>query len=188
MNNLSINANISLLLNGYKVVPVPVKTTRIEVPYKNSNEVYVFKNQKEYEDYFRRYIKNLDKQMLETATYFIDKKGQVVAIRDLCDRIIIRERVKEFYDSYTEDKITKIHAKGKITPLEKVEEYEGFDLCAPGDHASSASNRCQFFKPYSNKCHECLLEYASHNEEYDKMDFKLVNLPYHENENQKIKK
>lgn len=38
-----------------------------------------------------------------------------------------------------------------------VEEWEGFDLCAPGDWASSAADRCHEFK---FDCHKCLLEYA----------------------------
>ena len=47
-----------------------------------------------------------------------------------------------------------------------VEEWEGFDLCVPGDWASSAADRCQKFE---HDCHKCLLEYA-----YTHQDLSLI--------------
>lgn len=52
-----------------------------------------------------------------------------------------------------------------------MEEYANLGLCAPGDAIRSASNRCNFF----SSCRECLYEYVSHNEEYDRIDYKIVN-------------
>lgn len=73
-------------------------------------------------------------------------------------------------DQYTESKfkvltkeqIDDIHSRGKITPIEKVKEWEGLDLCAPGDAIGSAAWRCKKFK----NCHDCLVDYANEHDEY----------------------
>ena len=65
--------------------------------------------------------------------------------------------------------LDEIHAKGKITPEEKVKEWKSLGLCAPGDAIGSASDRCRTFKD----CHECLREFASYNDEHKKFEFVL---------------
>lgn len=60
-----------------------------------------------------------------------------------------------------QEKIEKIHQKNKITAEEKVKEWEDYGLCAPAD-TSDTKERCKKF----NNCHECLIEYASNQEEY----------------------
>ena len=82
------------------------------------------------------------------------------------------KEVADFYDSYTKEKIDEIHSRGKLTPYEKAEEWENNGLCACGDAMGSASDRCEMFL----NCHECLLEFASHNTEYNKINFKVVNI------------
>ena len=62
----------------------------------------------------------------------------------------------------TQEQIDDIHSRGKITPAEKVKEWEGLDLCAPGDAIGSASWRCKKFK----NCHDCLVDYANEHDEY----------------------
>lgn len=62
----------------------------------------------------------------------------------------------------TEEQIADIHARGKITPAEKLKEWEGVDLCAPGDAIGSAAWRCHKFK----NCHDCLVDYANTQDEY----------------------
>lgn len=59
--------------------------------------------------------------------------------------------------SLSREQIDEIHARGKITPEEKVKEWESMELCAPGDAIGSASWRCLKF----NSCHECLVAYAA---------------------------
>ena len=72
----------------------------------------------------------------------------------------------------SEEEIKAIHQKGKLTPLEIVENWESFDICAPGDAIGSVAVRCSYF----NNCHECLMQYAfSQSEEYEPIDFKLCN-------------
>ena len=62
----------------------------------------------------------------------------------------------------TQEQIDAIHSRGKITPEEKVKEWEGLGLCAPGDAIGSAAWRCRKFK----NCHDCLVDYANQHKEY----------------------
>ena len=68
----------------------------------------------------------------------------------------------------THEQIEDIHSRDKLTPIEKVKEWESFGICTPGGTTDSGEDRCRYFV----NCHECLLEYASHNTEYDKFEFK----------------
>ena len=79
------------------------------------------------------------------------------------------EELDKFYASFDQEKIDEIHAKGKITPEEKVKEWESHGLCAPGDAIGSASDRCRTFK----NCNECLREFASYKDEHKKFEFVL---------------
>ena len=76
------------------------------------------------------------------------------------------------------EQIEDIHSRGKITPAEKVKEWESLDLCAPGDAIGSASWRCKKFR---HSCHDCLVDYASNHEEYTSMfqDIKIVKPKIH---------
>lgn len=76
----------------------------------------------------------------------------------------------------TQEEIDDIHKRGKLTQLEKVKEWESHGLCAPGDAIGSAADRCAYFK----NCHECLLEFASHQLEHEPIEFKLVRFPNNE--------
>ncbi len=62
----------------------------------------------------------------------------------------------------TEKQIEDIHARGKITPAEKLKEWEGAGLCAPGDAIEGAAWRCHKFR----NCHDCLVDYANTQDEY----------------------
>ena len=72
----------------------------------------------------------------------------------------------------TDKQIEMIHSKGKLTPAEKVKEWESHDLCAPGDAIGSAKYRCRKF---NHNCHDCLVDYANQNDEYEPINFKIVN-------------
>lgn len=156
------------------------KKIELQISDSKFNDFYVFENYEEFENYFKMYIdiNKIDKNTLDKTIYVIGKKGHVVVFKGLCEKIIsleqerdeIMENVNEFYNSYTADKINEIHNKNKKTPYEKVEEWEKLDFCSPGDMASSASDRCKLFR----NCHDCLMEFASHKEEYDELNFKLI--------------
>ena len=77
----------------------------------------------------------------------------------------------------SEEQIREIHSRVMITPAEKVKEWESFDLCAPGDAIGSAANRC---KKFQHNCHECLVDYASGNDEYRPLELSVCNL-YNDN-------
>lgn len=71
--------------------------------------------------------------------------------------------VRSIFKHLTQEQIDDIHARGKITPAEKVKEWEGMDLCAPGDAIGSAAWRCRKFH---YNCHDCLIDYANEHDEY----------------------
>lgn len=139
----------------------------------NPHEVYVFNSHQEFKFYFLMYLNSVNTKEIDSAICIWGKKGQIVAYKGLCEQIIVKKATEEFYASIKQDKIDEIHANGKLTPSEAVEEYESFDLCVPGNAIGSAGYRCDFF---GVNCHECLREYASHTLEHDKIDFKLINL------------
>lgn len=80
--------------------------------------------------------------------------------------------VKNVIRPLTEEQIDEIHKRGNLTPEEKVQEWESFNLCVPGDYASSAAWRCKIF---GWDCHKCLCDLAASKEEWEPMEFKLVN-------------
>lgn len=88
----------------------------------------------------------------------INQKCQQHSESDSCDINYVKPVFKEL----TAEQIADIHSRGKITPAEMVEEWEGFDLCAPGDAIGSAGWRCRKFKC----CHDCLVDYANERDEY----------------------
>lgn len=71
----------------------------------------------------------------------------------------------------TEEQIADIHARGKITPAEKVKELEGLGMCI-GDYAGSAAWRCHKF----GNCHDCLVDYANTQDEHTSFfdDLKII--------------
>ena len=165
MNKLDLKTKLFLYITKANNLGVPnTDISNIEINDEKKHDVYVFDSYEDYIKYFKTYLKNIDEELIQKAIYITGKKGQIVALKGLCERIIIKLRVKEFYEIFNQEKIDEIHAKGKITPKEKDQEYESWDLCVPGDAIGSASNRCRYF----SNCHECLLE-------YDKIDFKLIN-------------
>ena len=93
--------------------------------------------------------------------------------RELLKEALRREAQRKNYNekSYnspsfkelSEEEINSIHEKGLITPQEAVEEWESFDLCAPGN--SGFNERCHEF----NNCHDCLVDYANLKDEYTSM-------------------
>lgn len=136
------------------------------------NEVYVFRNYDEYKNYFLMYLDNVEEDVIDLAIYTRGSKGQIIALKGLCEHIIVKKRINDFYSSITQEKIDEIHAKGKLTPLEAVQMWESFDLCVEGSKSIFSKSRCQYF---DYKCHDCLMESASHKLEHDSIEFELIN-------------
>lgn len=78
-------------------------------------------------------------------------------------RLVESGYVRPTFKRLTQEQIDDIHVRGKITPAEKVKEWEGMDLCAPGDAIGSAAWRCRKFH---HNCHDCLVDYANEHDEY----------------------
>lgn len=140
----------------------------------NKNIVYIFNNYAEFKNYFKEYMIDVKEDIIDLAIYTRSKNGGIVALKGLCDYIITKSKIKNSNLDLTQKQIDEIHSRGKITPLEKVEEWQSLDLCAPGDAIGSAKDRCHYFK---FNCHECLIDYASQKTEYDKMELKAI-YPY----------
>lgn len=154
---------------------VEVKRT-IETEDSKKHEVYVFRNYEEYKNYFLMYLDSVEDEVIDLAIYTRGSKGQVIALKGLCEQIIIKKsKIKNNnikINSITQEQIDEIHARGHITAVEKVKEWEAMDLCAPGDAIGSAANRCHEF---NHNCHECLVDYASVQDEYEPIEFKVTN-------------
>ena len=150
-----------------------VKTKRrMYVKDSKKNEVYIFKNYDEYKKFFLMYLDDIENDVIDLAIYTKGSKGQIVALKGLCEHIIVKKKVNDFYNSITQEQIDEIHSKGKLTPLEAVQLWESYDLCVEGNKGILSKNRCEYF---NLNCHDCLMESASHELEHDNIDFKLVN-------------
>ena len=102
-----------------------------------------------------------------------DKRRRIASIKKE-EKLKAEGYVRPVLKELTQEQIDDIHARGKLTPVEKVKEWESLDLCAPGDAIGSAGWRC---KKFHHNCHECLIDYANQNEEHDSIfsDLKIVN-------------
>ena len=154
--------------------PVEKVSEKRSMYFKNwqENEAYIFKNFDEYKKFFLMYLDDVDDDLIKLAIYTKGSKGQIVAFKGLCERIIVKKKVNDFYNSITQEQIDAIHSKGKLTPLEAVQLWESLDLCIEGNKMVFSKNRCKYF---NYNCHECLMETASHQLEHDKINFSLDN-------------
>jgi hypothetical protein len=151
------------------VVEVEDKRT-MHVKDSKKNEVFVFNNYEEYRNYYLMYLDNIDDEVIDLAIYTRGSKGQIVALKGLCEHIIVKKKINEFYNSITQEQIDEIHAKGKLTPLEAVQMWESFDLCIEGSKSLLSKSRCLYFE---QNCHECLMESASHKLEHNPIEFNV---------------
>lgn len=157
-----------------RVEHIPVveveKKRQMYVKDSQKNEAYVFKDYDEYKRFFLMYLDNIEDDVIDLAIYTRGSKGQIVVLKGLCEHIILKKQVNNFYNSITQEQIDEIHAKGKLTPLEIVQLWESYDLCVEGNKTVLSKNRCKYF---NQNCHECLMETASHKLEHDNIDFKV---------------
>ena len=178
-SNIKLDLKTWLFLHVTKTVKtehIPVVEEKIKktmsVKDSNPNEIYIFKDYDEYRNFFLMYLNEVDNDLIDLAIYTKGSKGQIVALKGLCERIIVKKKVNEFYSSITQEQINKIHSKGKLTPLEAVQLWESFDLCIEGSKTVFSKDRCKYF---SYNCHECLMETASHQLEHEEINFVLDN-------------
>ena len=164
------------ITKALKVEHIPVVEVkdkrRMYVKDSKENEVYIFKDYDEYRKFFLMYLNDIEDDVIDLAIYTIGSKGQIVVLKGLCEHIIVKKKVNDFYNSITQEQINEIHSKGKLTPLEVVQLWESHDLCIEGNKTISSKNRCRYF---NQNCHECLMETASHKLGHDNIDFKVVN-------------
>lgn len=88
-------------------------------------------------------------------------------LREIREHLIELKKENDNYEKpkfkkLSKEQIEDIHSRGKITPKEKVEEWESMDLCAPGSTVNSPSWRCKKFR----NCHDCLVDHANRFDEY----------------------
>lgn len=168
------------IMNVIKVEHIPVvdvdEKRTMFVRDSKKNEVYIFKDYDEYRRFYLMYLDDIDNDIIDLAILTRESKGQIVALRGLCEHIVVKKKVNNFYNSITQEKIDEIHARSKLTPLEAVELWEANDLCVEGNKNLLSKNRCDFFE---HNCHECLMEQASHELEHEKLDLKIVNEQSH---------
>lgn len=130
---------------------------------------YVFNNYDEFKSYFvNNGFADISGDLLELCRMQTTRQGTIIALKALCDYTIKKYKMNK---QLTQAQIDEIHSRCKLTPKEKVEEWESWGLCAPGDAVGSASNRCRAFA----NCHDCMVEFASSYEEIDKIELQLVN-------------
>ena len=102
-----------------------VKTKRrMYVKDSKKNEVYIFRDYDEYKKFFLMYLDDIENDVIDLAIYTKGSKGQIVALKELCEHIIVKKKVNDFYNSITQEQIDEIHSKGKLTPLEAVQLWE----------------------------------------------------------------
>lgn len=105
------------------------------------NIVYLFKDKIEFEEYFiKNGVNDVSKELLELCKKKTTKKGTIIASKYLCDHIIRRYKMQK---ELTQSEIDDLHSRGKITPREKVEEWEDIDYCAPRRCNGKCSKKMQ---------------------------------------------
>lgn len=160
-NNFDIDAKLFMFI--LKLKEEKNKVYSIEESEKHI--AYTFDNEDDFKSYFTKNgIDDISEDILRLCKMKTTKKGTIIALKGICDHTIKRYKMGK---ELTQTQIDEIHARGKITPAEKVKEWENQGLCAPQD-----PNRCDIFPD----CHECLAEYASSQDEYDELeeDIKII--------------
>ena len=149
---MDIELNIIKFFGDFK----ELKNKNYDIYDTDLNYIYVFKNKEDFRSYFIKNGVNADDELLKICTLKITRKGNIIALKQLCDYSIKKSRINK---KLKMDEIDKIHERGNLTFSEKVEEWEKNNICAP-----ALKKRCKEFKD----CHECMIEYAAGKNEYSK--------------------
>ena len=151
------------------IVPVETKND-ISLDGTNVRETFIFENYQEYLNYYLMYLDTVDENLICVAILKRGKKGQIVALKKLCEMIIVKAKMHEFYSRLSQKQIDEIHAKGNLTPYDIVELWKTLGLCMENDVPRSSRIRCEYFR----NCDECYKEAASHSLEYDVPEYLKV--------------
>ncbi len=162
--SLDFKTRLYLFLTNAKIenhIPIEKYPEKLILTLQDTqyNEVYIFKNYQEYKNFFFMYFDNIDEELINLAIYTRGSKGQVVALKGLCEQVIIKMQIQKFYAAHTKEFIDEIHSRGELTPFEIVQLYEENDWCCLEEDEKGEKWRCNFF---SNDCHKCLLESAAY--------------------------
>ncbi len=132
-----------------------------------------------------RFVQNVCHSVNRTLTYIgvtskrklLVREGEIefLSLQDLAKQAVYEyEKENRKRKVFSQQEIDEIHERGHLTPLEKAKEWSSMGLCAPGDYAGSAKNRCHQF----GNCKDCLIDYAYGQDEhvsiYDYL--KIVNI------------
>jgi len=164
-----------LMLDNTKIVAHPEvfdldSKRKLDITPCTTREAYVFKNFDEYKKYFLMYLNDVNDEEIINFIICTSKKGHVVASKMLCQKLIVEKVTDEFYKSFTQEQIDDIHSRGKLTPREFVQQCFSFGVCAPRKTVENENSRCKFFP----SCYTCLLEYATHKNEYSPIHFESI--------------
>lgn len=84
----------ALRVEHIPVVEVEEKR-KMYVKDSKANEVYIFKDYDEYKRFFLMYLDNIEDEVIDLAIYTRGSKGQIVALKGLCERIIVKKTDKQ---------------------------------------------------------------------------------------------
>lgn len=112
---------------------------------------------------------DINHELLDLCIMKKTKLGTIISLKAICDHTIKGYKPGK---ELTQSQIDKIHSTGKITPAEKVKEWESEGLYATGDAIGSSTNRCHAF----SNCHERLTEYSKSLEAWNKSELKPIEI------------
>lgn len=163
-NKLDMKTKLTLLLFNLKVD----NNYEYSIEECNKKDIYIFNNYNEFEKYFEENgVFNINRDLLKLCILKKTKTGKILALKQLCNHTITKCRLTQ---KISDIDIDLIHSRGNITPLEKLEEWEYMNQCAPSYELDSVIKRCRYFK----NCSECLREFAFSKREYEKKDCQKV--------------
>lgn len=138
------------------------------------NKAYVFRDYEDLKAYFARNgAEKIDEEILDLCIMKETNKGTIISLKGICDHTIRSYRITKIL---SEEEIRKIHSDGRLTPEEKVKQWESAGVCMPGNAVGIAKDRCETFE----NCHDCLTEYANGKDSYTESNFKVVNNDFKE--------
>lgn len=78
------------------VVKVNNKRT-MQINDSKKNEVFIFDSYEEYRNYYLMYLDSIEDEIIDLAIYTRGSKGHIVALKGLCEHIIFKKKMNEFY-------------------------------------------------------------------------------------------
>ena len=100
MKKLDMKTLLFLYITKVKIVETPkvIDNDKSGMNFDYSPNVYIFEDYEEYKHFFEMYMDRVDESLIEMAIYTRGSKGQIVALKGLCNQIIRNNEVNGFYD------------------------------------------------------------------------------------------